>query len=74
MTLPSRQLQAALTVCFPACLLELCLMPKNSAFYPLYAGRRTFYASNCGSMQRSSRSACPTSLTASAQPQGIKSP
>jgi hypothetical protein len=74
LTLPSRYLQAAIIVCFAACLLEVCLITENSASYPLYARRRTLSVSTCAWLLRRLGSTCRPSLTASTQPKGIQNP
>jgi hypothetical protein len=74
LTLPSCQVKAASIVCSAARSLELCLIPENTAFYPLYPAYRTISVSKCGWLQKGLRSTCRASLPASVQPIGIKNP
>jgi hypothetical protein len=52
LTPPSCQVIAALLVCFPACSLEVRLMPEKSALHPHSFSFRSLFLSDCVCLQR----------------------
>ena len=74
MTLPSRQLQAAIIVCFAACSPEVCLRPENGPLHPRRSSFRIIFLSDCVRLQRNLVPLAGPALPASAQPKGMKNP
>jgi hypothetical protein len=74
LTPPSRQIKAALTLCFAACSPEVCLKPENTALPLSHVVLRIISGSSCGRCREGSTPLIGLYSLHRPQPRGMKNP